>query len=432
MTATASMPTRGACLALALFCGATVVFGQDGGSVLRLPAASSGALMLGAANRLVVPDGGSWRLIVAPADTTFSPGAFFRDERGVVAGTQGKGLAIAWGGDPMTFVGRTEGLAGDVVTAVTGDGRRYYVGTDGGLSVREGQVFVSFTPGNSALPGAAVTSLQLDGAGGVWVATRGGGARVRADDVVEPWPSGDGAPPAFVTAMTDWPGVGLTVAAASSLHVLRDGRWFGRSLDFTPTALLAVPDFGLFLAGLNGVSWLGTLDGAPRSVAGDQGVSSLAVAGDQIWLASSAGVRVLGTPRSLGLTPVQAAAPSNAPTAAPSASGSTMVGLLRDGAAVYGYGSDGLFRRDGLGWRRIWPDAVQPPQGVVAAAADGRGTLAVATAAGRIFVGGAAPWRQVTGGPAFDGAVTSMVLTDDGGRLLVLTEGGAVTEIVTR
>mgnify|MGYP001550467151 FL=1 len=416
---------------LLLGCSA-LLFAQNGQMALRLPAATNSALMLGAANRLVVPQGRQWRLVMAPVDARFAVGAFYRQGETIYAGTEGKGLYRSLGQDSLKFFTRKHGLAGDVVTAVTGDEKRLYVGTEGGLSIFEDPVFVTFTPENSALPGASVTHIELDGEGGVWVVTRDGGARVKADDTVEPWPLGDNAPPKYVTAISPWPQVGLAVASTQALHILYQGQWIKRTLAFTPLSVLALPQGGLALGSLDGVFYLSRVDEKPRQLGQSRGVTSLALASSQLWVSTQSGVSVVGRLGDLGLRQQSPLPRNSLDQIKVTQQRFEFSGLLRKNGSLYAFGPDGFFKRDNGQWTLLWPQSSSLAQGVVAAAVDSNDYISLVTAAGKVFTRQRGRWSEVSLQNNLDSPVVSATLSDDEGKLLLLTQRGALTEVSVR
>ena len=86
-------------------------------------------------------------------------------------GAEGQGAGTAW-----TAYTLGDGLVSDYVTSVAVDAAgKYWVGTQYGLSMFDGETWTTHTMANG-LPDKYITGLAADAAGGLWVATWGGGA----------------------------------------------------------------------------------------------------------------------------------------------------------------------------------------------------------------------------------------------------------------
>lgn len=119
--------------------------------------------------------------VLSDGRPTYNPNYVFCihvDQSGHVwAGTWGGG-ASRYDGQRWTNLSRDDGLAGDIVFAVTDDRQgNLWFGTDQGLSRYDGESWQSFRRGDG-LPGDAVYALATTAEGDVWAGTRGGVARI--------------------------------------------------------------------------------------------------------------------------------------------------------------------------------------------------------------------------------------------------------------
>ena len=427
-------------LALALFCPLSDVDARDEalGSSLALPPSWQSELVLFADDRYVLPSEDRWRLHMAPSDLRFSGRAVFRRGNSVFAGTRSKGLYISQAGE-VRYLRRRHGLLSTYVTTVVAQGDRIFVGTDGGLSIWTGSVFVSLTPHNSKLPASLVSHLCLDGEGGVWVVCKGGGARVLEDFRVEPWPKADPGPPSLVTAASRWPRIGLLLASSDGLHTLYSGRWYERRVDFTPLDILPLKEGGVLLASQSGVYYLEALGGELLGPLGDRGgANSLAFAGGKVWAASAEGVRLLGTVFELGIVQKSPFPEQGGLESRDLELSFSSIFSFED--ATFAYGSDGLFKRgeDSSSWERLWPPkgmGTSSEPGVKAATLGRDGRLWLLSEAGRLYFSPTLDsdrWNSRELPESDRAPIVSIALSPSGNSLLLLGEGGGLTKVSVR
>lgn len=119
--------------------------------------------------------------VLSEGRPTYNPNYVFclqvAEDGAVWAGTWGGG-ASRYDGERWTNLTSADGLAGDIVFAVTEDAEgNLWFGTDRGLSRYDGESWQTFRR-RDGLPGDAVYALAATAEGEVWAGTRGGVARI--------------------------------------------------------------------------------------------------------------------------------------------------------------------------------------------------------------------------------------------------------------
>jgi len=180
--------------------------------------------------------------------------SLLEDRRGRLwLGTEGGGLSILQDGRLRTL-GRTDGLAGEIVSALAEDADgTLWIGTDAGLQRRDER---SFTGAGEAdgLPEGAVRAVAVDGAGGLWVGT-GRGLFRRAGTRF--FPTGVRDPVLALHAAADG---SLLVGTTHGLRILGNGR----DVVLGPADGLPGEVVNAVLKDGRGTIWIGTSGGLAR------------------------------------------------------------------------------------------------------------------------------------------------------------------------
>jgi ligand-binding sensor domain-containing protein len=201
--------------------------------------------------------------------------------------------AVFFDGDTWATYTARDGLAGELVQAIATDSQgRTWFGTDGGLSIWNGDTFFNITAAQG-LPSADIRTLAaVDDA--MWIGSWGGGLYRFADNQLEVFNvENTGLPSDQIAAVTALPNGDLLLGTDQGLVRFADGA-------VTPVAAISAPVIAI--AVIDGAAWVATADDGVFVQQGDgwtqitladglpaATITSVAATTDAVWLGGETG-----------------------------------------------------------------------------------------------------------------------------------------------